>query len=102
MPKGHAGDTRTSRAGGGNGFFSTISGGFAHGIGTVGAEVLPRWVGKELGVQTGDQLNESTYHDKPTGGAPAPGLVPGVSDRTLLIGTGVAAATGLIVFLAAR
>ena len=44
-----------------NPFFGTIIESFKEGIGIVGKEILPNWTAKQLGLQSQDQLYDTTY-----------------------------------------
>lgn len=53
--------TDASRAGS-NGFIASITEGFSSGLKSLGEDVLPVWAANQLGTESGDQLNESTYN----------------------------------------
>jgi len=105
-------DTPTGvSSGGSNGFFSqmasTVAEGLGEGLSTIGRDILPVWTANELGLQTQDQLSDSTFSrpqspprvDSPTTqtseqGGESPGVF-GVDTQTLLI-IGAAALAGLL------
>lgn len=48
-------------SGAGSGFFSTVSAGLAEGLSRVSSELIPIWAADQLGVQSSDQLNDTTF-----------------------------------------
>jgi hypothetical protein len=82
-----------------DGFFGNVLANLEAGLGRIATEIVPNWVGTQLGAQKTDQLKDSTYD--PTTGLPrvdtaiqgAPGQ-PGIGLNKVLLDIGTFQLTG--------